>query len=753
MSTDTAIDRDRSTFSAPGNRTWAIFQLSVMSLFLEIMLIRWIGTEIRIFAYLQNTVLIVCFLGLGVGCFTARRPINLRHSLLALLALMSVLALPFTRRQVAQITELLSGFGELAIWGHEHGAGLGAALGGAALGLTMTLALLILLWEIFLPLGRLLGRMMDEHPHTITAYSANVAGSLIGIWLFALLSAASLPPAVWLILVGVLLAGFLGAGRTLLLNAALLAGVVLLGACAQRAPGALEVVWSPYQKLVLMDYQTIDGGDKTPWLGKYLITVNNASYQGMIDLSRERQQLDEQIPDDLRGVTQYDLPLRLKPRPKNVLIVGAGSGNDVAGALRGGAESITAVEIDPAIIEMGRRRHPERPYQAPNVTVVNDDARSFFAAADERYDLIIFGLLDSHTTTSMTNARLDHYVYTRESLGRARSLLADDGVMVLSFQAAKPFIADRMACCLGEVFGYEPLAFTIPFSGVGWGGVMFVAGNQQVIERSLAEDPQLAGRIAAWQSEHPLDLEHATRAATDDWPYIYLEQPRIPVLYFLLAGLMALLVGYSRLRVQTSLIAGWRSGHWHFFFLGAAFLLLEVQNISKASVVLGNTWIVNGVIISGILAMILLANLLTARFPRIPLPPVYGGLIASCLLLYLIDISQFAFLPFAVKAVIVGALTTLPMLFSGVIFIRSLAQVQRKDAALGANLIGALVGGMLQSVTFLVGIKALLLIVAALYVAAMLTRPRRPSAPQSDETPSGAARDAETEVELEPVGA
>jgi hypothetical protein len=66
------------------------------------------------------------------------------------------------------------------------------------------------------------------------------------------------------------------------------------------------------------------------------------------------------------------------------------------------------------------------------------------------------------------------------------------------------------------------------------------------------------------------------------------------------------------------------------------------------------------------------------------------------------------------------------MLFSGIIFIRSFTAVARKDRALGANLIGALAGGLLQSVTFVTGIRALLLIVAALYAAAILSRPRIP---------------------------
>jgi len=149
-----------------------------------------------------------------------------------------------------------------------------------------------------------------------------------------------------------------------------------------------------------------------------------------------------------------------------------------------------------------------------------------------------------------------------------------------------------------------------------------------------------------------------------------------------------------------------------------------VQNISKAAVVLGNTWTVNAVIISGVLVMILLANLIAYRFPRLPLGPVYALLVGSCLGLYALDLSTFAFLPYATKALVVGLLTSLPMLFSGIVFMRSFAAADRKDAALGANLMGALVGGLLQSVTFVVGIKALLLIVGALYVGALLTRPK-----------------------------
>jgi hypothetical protein len=408
-----------------------------------------------------------------------------------------------------------------------------------------------------------------------------------------------------------------------------------------------------------------------------------------------------------------------------MLIVGAGAGNDVAAGLRHGLKQITAVEIDPSILSFGKRYHPEHPYDSPIVRIVNDDARSFFASCKEHYDIISFGLLDSHTTTAMTNARLDHYVYTLESIRRARSLLADGGVMTLNFYATRYFIADRLGKVLREVFHEEPLYFRVPRTSYGRGGWMFVVGNEQAaVEKQINQNKRLAYLIAQWKKGSPLKLTYATPVATDDWPYIYLETSKIPLLYYLLAGIMLLLLIRSlKCWNARSVFTRWNLSSWHFFFLGAAFLLLEVQNISKSSVVLGNTWEVNAIIISGVLCMILLANMIAAKFPRLPLVPVYILLFGSCFFLYLIDIARFAFLPYAIKATIVGGLTTLPMVFSGIIFIRSFTNANKKDESLGANLLGALVGALLQSITFITGIKALLIIVMGFYFLAMLTKP------------------------------
>lgn len=696
------------------NLNRSLFIISVLGLFLELLLIRWISTEIRIFAYLQNTVLIVCFLGLGVGCFTSRKPAKIGNAIIALLILTCLLAVPFTRNLLSNITQQLGVLSDMVIW---YESGITSVFGKAVSvcsGLVMTMGLMVLLWEIFVPIGRILGRLMNRHPNTIAAYSINIAGSMIGIGLFVGLSAFYLSPVVWFVVAAILFVMLLGFQQKHYKNLAMVGAVVVAAFIANYDSQSIETVWSPYQKLCLSTQQS-------PELeGKYLINVNNCGYQGIIDLSEEAVAASERIEEERKGYSQYDLPMMFQPNLGNVLIVGAGSGNDVSGALRNGAQKVTAVEIDPAIISMGRKYHPEQPYQSDKVTVVNDDARSFFASTDDKFDLIIFGLLDSHTTNSMNNARLDHYVYTRESIQRAKSLLTDNGVICLSFEARKTFISDRIARCIHEVFGWQPEVFRVPQDASGWGGVMFLTGDREVIRSSIAQNPKLGQLIAKWKSERPIELAGTTQIATDDWPYLYLESASVPVLYMFLPMAMLVLLGYGKWRIRTPIIAGkWSASHWHFFFLGAAFLLLEVQNISKAAVVLGNTWLVNAVIIGGILTMILVANLIEIKWPRkLPVSYAWALLIGTCIALYFIDISSFAFLPYFAKSVIVGTLTTLPMLFSGIIFIRSFTEVKRKDEALGANLIGSIVGGVLQSITFLIGIKTLLLVVALLYLAA-----------------------------------
>src|SRR5262245_56301109 len=101
---------DRGSASAPPlqiTTTSAIFLISVIGLFLEMLLIRWISTEVRIFAYLQNSILIACFLGLGLGSLTSSKPVDFRRTLIPLIFLLVCLAIPFMRFALAQTSGLL----------------------------------------------------------------------------------------------------------------------------------------------------------------------------------------------------------------------------------------------------------------------------------------------------------------------------------------------------------------------------------------------------------------------------------------------------------------------------------------------------------------------------------------------------------------------------------------------------------------------------------------------------------------------
>jgi hypothetical protein len=718
---DAAVIRSRNAL--------AIFWISLLGLYLELLFIRWIGTEIRIFAYLQNTVLVVCFLGLGIGLFTSERPVEPRRGLIALVVFLTLMTVPASRELLSHTSAFLSVLGELNIWSPGRASSTPNVVAGLLIGLALTFAIMILVVEPFIPIGRYLGRLLDEHPKPVVAYTLNVAGSLVGIWLFVGLSRLSQPPGTWFLVLTLLAAPLLLARRPWDgVSAVLLVTLTPLAMISQASGEAIETAWSPYQKLALAEPGP-DLRESVP-TARYAVTVNNTGYQLLLDLGTFGRGSDRSAPPPEPAVelSPYDLPALLHPDPGHVLIVGSGSGNDVAGALRNGARRVTAVDIDPAIVSFGRRHHPERPYEDDRVETVVTDARSYFARTTDRYDVISFGFLDAHTSTTLTNARLDHYVYTTESFEHVRDLLADGGIVTVTFFPLREFILDRIAVQLRNVFGQEPISYSFPEAANGSAGVTFIAGDLEAARERIAAVPELRG-LASLAEADPVDLPYITRPATDDWPYLYLEGPQIPLLFVLLAGLLILLIAYAGKVLElprTMSPRTWTGESWHFFCLGAAFLLLEVQNISKASVVLGNTWLVNAVIITGVLSMVLVANAAVIRWPRIPTGPVYCLLLGTVVALYFVDLARFAFLSFVPKALIVGSLTTLPMLFSGIVFARAFAVATRKDHALGANLLGALLGAVLESVSFLVGIRALLLVVAVFYLLAALTRPDTP---------------------------
>jgi SAM-dependent methyltransferase len=693
---------------AGGRSGLSLFLASFATLYIEIMLIRWIGTEVRIFAYVQNLALICCFLGFGLGCYGSGRRKNLLVSLLAIAVLTVLVQAPFHPWQafLTQLSNQLSISPDAAQWGslQQHPRTTLALF--AAVSVVAVAAFLLLLVVVMVPLGQWVGHSLDVAPNPVRAYTTNLLGSLAGIWAFAGLSFYWLPVG-WWFAIGFLLLVIIRRPSVRFAVAA----AALLGLCLALLPGSMHeatrTYWSPYQKLVLTEL-----GD-----GQYRIDVNNAGYMSIYNLTEDYLERNPELSRRFRRESSYDAPFGFARRLDRVLIVGAGAGNDAAAALRHGAGHVDAVEIDPVVHSLGKQLHPEHPYDSPNVQVILDDARAYLRRATGRYDVILFGLLDSHTQFSdYSNMRIDNYVYTEEAFREAGRLLKPDGVLIVKFEVREPWtwLGSRFYAMLEGAFGRPPIVFHADQLGVLTSATVFVTSNDAGLW-SRAAEPALAALI----TEHPpgfsLAPGDAPVTATDDWPYLYHRNHSIPRTYLtvsiVLLALSVLLVG-RKLEPR-------RRSTWHMFLLGGGFLLLETQMISRLALYFGTTWTVNCVVLSGVLLVLVVANLAVARWRPERLGPCYGLLVASLVANYLFPWQR---LPY--QASTVGTWLCLayliPVFFAGMVFTESFRRSERKSSAFGANIVGAVAGGLAQNVSFVVGMKALLPLAALFYAGAAL---------------------------------
>jgi SAM-dependent methyltransferase len=693
--------------------------LSALILFVEMLLVRWVGTELRVFAYLQNAVLVAAFLGLGLGCRNARAPVRLLPAMVALVSIALVLDDPWGWELGEGITRGLVAFQDSVVWYASMGPAWPQYVRTAMVvfALTLSLALLAAIAVVFRPLGQWLGAWMDAHPRPIAAYSANILGSLFGIALFVWATVQGTRPFLWLLVAGLGLAATAAWARDGRVARAASVGLALsLPLFAWHEP--FPTLWSPYQKLSLhpLGFPAPQGGFRT--CGE-VINVNNVGYQSMVNLDAGHMAAEpgSYPPHEIR-TSHYILPYELVGARQDVLVVGSGAGNDVAAALRAGARKVQAVEIDPVIVDLGRARHPNRPYASPRVQVTIDDARAFFhKAPGGAYDLVWFGLLDSHTTPSAyANVRLDHFVYTRESFADVQRLLRDSGVVVLFFAPQTPWISARLVGLLTETFGAPPLALRAGSSSpcLGWGGFLLVGGREDALASIRARAQQDDDMRIRLIDISTLPLQ--TPLTTDNWPYLYLPSPGIPR-YHLLVGLACLVVG---LLLRGALFKQGESIDLTMLLLGMGFMLLEVTGVSRAALLFGTTWTVNAYVVAAIFAMILLANLVASRVAVAPLGWPAAGLVLSIFALAVVPTARLAALPLAARVIVGGGFLAVPVFFSGLIFVSAWARAERKDLALGSNLLGSLLGGVASMLSMAVGFRLLTFLTLVVYLGALL---------------------------------
>jgi SAM-dependent methyltransferase len=659
---------------------------SFLMLFLELALIRWSGANIVHLGYFTNFVLLGSFLGFGIGFLRSRadRPLPWYSPVATALFVLLVTVSPVSVQPTGD---------DVVFW---------TSLGVEGPPAWITLPLVFAFAAVICAGPAELAAACFRELPRLDAYRYDLIGSLLGTLGFTALAFLRAPSVVWGVIVAVMFVVLMA--RPVKVVVPVAASMVVLVALLTIESLGAGISWSPYYKV------------KTDLVGTDTrISVNGIPHQAIT--TAERRESAER---------QYTLPYeraQLPPNPR-VLIVGAGSGNDVAISLRRGAASVDAVEIDPRIQQIGEQVHPDRPYDDERVTVHVDDGRSFLERTDDEYDLVLFALPDSLTLVSgASSLRLESYLFTREAMEAARDRLAPGGAFAMYNFYREDWIVDRLARTLGEAFDHVPCVDVVG----GANQAVLVAGLTPADQTCTTNgDDAVIARIA-----------NSPDATVDDWPFLYVKERGIPAFY--LGVLLIILIGsVGAVRVVGGPIKPMRP-YADLFCLGAAFLLLETRAVTGFALYFGTTWVVNAIVFAGVLVAVLLAVEFTRRFPTPRLPVMYALLAASLALAWLVPVQWILGLPLELRLVVSVALAFTPIFCANIVFAKRFADTANATAAFGANLLGAVLGGCLEYLSLIVGHRGLLLIAASLYLFAFAFMPTKDRESDGAPAPAGAA--------------
>ena len=756
------MTNNNSPHAAKLRHGFELFWISFLILFIELAAIRWFPAHVLYLTFFTNAVLLAAFLGMSVGCLAADHLRNyLRWTpLLLAVAMFGGLAVEISSGSFVKFVDVGNQASpEQIYFGTEYHS---QDLSRYAIPVEVICGFFFLIIALaFIGPGQELGRALKRWPNRLQAYTLNIAGSLAGIVIFAACSWLEVRAFWWFLLVALGLGYFYFispvqrfpkrvTGWSLLTALALLC-VVSLAAYVpvhNDYPGQAKAqqFWSPYYRI---DFKQED----------LSLSVNLIYHQQMV--SRK-----EAFP-------AYALPHLLnrdagRPAFENVLIIGAGSGNDVSRALQWGAKHVDAVEIDPAIQRLGKAYHPDGPYWDERVEVHLDDGRNFLRSTERQYDLIIYALVDSLVLHSgYSNIRLESFLFTRQAFEDVRRHLKPNGTFVIYNYFRQGWLAARLKNGLDETFGAEnSIVLTLPYrttiepeSATFGDFTVFFAGDTGALRNAFAARPDYwlrndaapePGSVNGFQQQPGagekwerfglatvLPPEGSLPNATDDWPFLYLREPMIPTLSWrgaLIMGGLGLLLILLFMPRLTKAENGSRLLNIRMFFLGAGFMLIETKAVVTMALLFGGTWIVNSVVFMAVLVMILLANLWTFRVRPTHLWPYYAGLLLSLALNVMISLDSFLGMNRAIQVLGASLLVFVPIFFAGVIFAGSFRRTTQPDRAFGINVAGAMVGGLAEYGSMAVGFKYIVLIAIVFYVLSALGLTRE-SDPVLDQDP------------------
>jgi hypothetical protein len=314
-------------------------------------------------------------------------------------------------------------------------------------------------------------------------------------------------------------------------------------------------------------------------------------------------------------------------------------------------------------------------------------------------------------------------MFTEESLRAVRDHLTPRGVMALYNYFREKWLVDRLANTVALAFGEEPRAHV--HQDRAYLAVM-LAGPRLKELRDMPAPPSrfiAYGQPLAPSPAHPLLRDPGVVPATDNWPFLYMRAPGLPR-HYVVALASVLLVSAIAVFAAIGGAAARARWSWHFFFLGAGFMLLETKSIVQFALLWGSTWSSASLAIASVLVMALASTLVASRL-ELRRPWIVAAILFGLLgLNYLLPIGRVAFDSRTAESVFYGGLVFSPVFCAGLLFSSSFKRSPSAATDFGANLLGAMVGGVGEYLSLLAGYQFLLILVAVCYLVAVFTAGR-----------------------------
>jgi hypothetical protein len=357
---------------------------------------------------------------------------------------------------------------------------------------------------------------------------------------------------------------------------------------------------------------------------------------------------------------------QLHPSPKRVCVIGAGGGRDILTALRAGAESVDAVELNPGVIDVANRRFGDftgHVYGMPRVHAVASEGRSFLTRSAGNYDVIQIALIDSWAATAAGAFALsENYLYTTEALRLYWRRLSDDGHVSITRYAQADRVHEVLRLCLLAHDALLEQGITRPGEHLMLahaGGIATLLMTRRAIDAATFARYDSLCRTRGFSRDWPLAEGETPRSltaqilaapgieterqwidvtpTTDDRPFFFQTVPVFGAIHakelsrmssnensvLLLRGLLIVMLGlaavlyllpFAVLRRPAQSLSFWQ-GSSYFFAIGLAFMLCETSWVQRFILFLGHPSYAASVVIATLLLAAGIGSLAASRVP------------------------------------------------------------------------------------------------------------------------------------------